>query len=442
MPGREQPLAARGRLRLLLVVLMVPIVAAYGIMARFSLNIPFIDDYPTILGFAVRYQALPGFGARVHFILADQYTEYKLVFIDTFTALQLAAVHHVSFTFDFWFGQLALLGLLVLFWKSYFTQEPDLLRRLLLFTPMVLLLFGLNYAEALDWVACCIGYLVTILLSLVSLHLLATPSIAPRRWVFACAAACALLACSISANAFLLLPLGSLALLARRAFVRAVLWSLCFVLALVPYFVHYAVEMHSGSGSRMLIPLFFLGFLGSAAPVARAAIPLGAFVLVTWLVAVYSRFYRTHASAMLGVTWLLGSAALAAIGRGRTGLSFSTVSRYQIYSDLFLIFCYGYLAHRIATSSLQARTRHRLYMAALVCSALFWLRADLVGYRILRARHGMVAAAFHAYHADPEHNSPMSFNDPVADRFFALYELRARETTNAAVAQGLYQPPR
>ena len=428
------------RVYLILAILLLPVAAAYAIMARFSLNVPLIDDYPTIMGFATRYEALPTAGARLHLILADQYTEYKLVFIHLFTAAQLALVHHLSFTFTFWIGNLALLAILLLFWKGFFTQERDLERRLLLFAPMVFFLFGLNYAEAVDWVACCIGYILTILLSLLSLRWLAERS--GRAWVFGSACLCALMACSIAANAFLLLPIGLVVLLPRRAFLRAAAWCATFFLALVPYFIHYARDMRGGSGSVLLIPLYFLSFIGGATPIMHTEILIGLIVLGLYIAALRSGFHRTHLWAMLAVTWLLGSAAMAAVGRGRTGLAFSQVSRYKVYGDLILLFCYGFLATRIAQGSLQFKTRRRLLAATLTFAVLFCIRGDRTGIHILRARNMMIHKAFDRYNADPQRNSPMYFDDAAADHFFAEYEVRARDETNAAVAAGLYAPPR
>jgi hypothetical protein len=427
---------------LLLGMLLLPIAAAYAIMARFSVNVPIIDDYDTIMDFAVRYQALPTAGARLHYILADQYVEYKLVFLHLFTAGQLALVHHLSFSFTFWVGNVALLALLFVSWSSFFAEERDLERRLLLFAPMVFFLFSLNYAEAVDWVACDIGYILTIVFSLLSLHLLAGETILTPIRVFACACLCALLACTIAANAFLLLPLGLLVLLPRRAYLRAVFWCACFLLALVPYLVHYAPDMHSGSGPFRLIPLYFLSFIGGASPIARSEIPAGCLVLAIYAAALRSGFHRTHRRATLAVTWLLASAALAAVGRGRTGVAFSRDSRYKIYADLILLFCYGFLATRAAQGSFEIKTKRRLLAATLAVAVLFCIKGDYAGVRILRTREQMVRAAFHRYRADPQHNSPMYFNQPAADGFFAQYEIRARDATNAAVAAGLYDPPR
>lgn len=432
--------ARPGEVPLLVGLLLLPVLVAYGVMAKFSLNVPFIDDYPTMMDFAARYEALPTAGARLHYILADQYTEYKLVFIHVFTAAQLAVVPHLSFTFTFWTGQLCLLGMLFLLWKSYFQWETELRRRLLLFLPVAFVLFSLNYGEALDWVACCIGYLMTMTLSLLALYLLASED--RRAWRLACACVAALLACTIAANAFLLGPLGLVALLPRRRFGAAVLWCAAFLLALVPYAVYYKPEMHSGSGSYGLIPVWFVSFLGAASPVHEAAIAAGLGVLVVYFAALRGGFYRTHPAAVLETTWLLGSAALAAIGRGRTGLEFSTVSRYKIYSDLFFIFCYGFLAWRVAHGRLPWTAQRRLLGVAVAGAALFCVLGDMQGYRILRGRHLMVVNAYRRYAEAPRVNSPMYFGDAKADGFFESYEIRARDETNAAVAAGLYLPPR
>ncbi len=132
----------------LFAVMLAPIAAAYAIMARYAVDMPFIDDYPTILGFCLKYERLQGAGARLHYILADQWVEYKLVCIHMISAVELALTHRVSFSLLFWVGNLALLPLLYLVWRCYLVSETDLRRRMVLFLPMVFLLFSMNYGEA------------------------------------------------------------------------------------------------------------------------------------------------------------------------------------------------------------------------------------------------------------------------------------------------------
>ncbi len=425
----------------LLGVMLLPIVMGYGIMARYAVNMPYIDDYPTILGFCVKYEGMHGTGARWHYILADQWVEYKLVCIHLISAAELALTHHVSFSLLFWVGNLSLLPLLYLVWRAYFMGEADVRRRLALFLPMVFLLFSMNYGEALDWTATSLGYIGTLTLALGSIQLLVPGEGRGERWRRAGACLCALVACLIAANAFLLAPIGLFLLLPRRAYGWAVAWCGAFGVALLPYFISFVRDVRFGHGSALLIPVFFFSFLGSALQYVRLAAPMGVVIAIIFVTAVRTGFWRTHPAATLGMGWLIVSAGLAAVGRGRTGLAFSVVSRYRIYSDLLLIFCYGYLAEWGVRASVTVAGKRRLYAGALAAAVVLSVHGEYQAANILKGRRGLLLAGAAYYQAAPRDHSPMHFANEATDASFAEQERDARAWVEAAERMGLYRLP-
>ncbi len=442
MGMREGLLGGRWLVRALLAVMLAPAVAAYAIMARYAVDVPFIDDYPTVIGFAVKYEALPSAGARLHYVLADQYIEYKLVFVHVLTAVELGVTHHASVSFLFWIGNLLLLPLLWLIWRMFGSAGAlaggSPARRLLVFLPAVFYLFSLNYWEALDWAATGLGYLGTIFFCLLAIYLLADGERSWWRDGGACGAA--LVACTIAANAFLLGPIGLWMYWRRRAWGWAAAWCAVFALALVPYWIHLTRVPRSGKGSAAAIPLFFLSFVGAGSLLVRLAVPTGVLVVGLFCWAVASGFFRRHRAAVLAAGWLLASSALAAVGRGRTGIEFSTAPRYKIYSDLLLIFCYGFAAERV--SALGARTRRVLLAGVVVVTGLFCGASERRAARELRTRRAMLMAGVDHYRRAPAVNSPMWFDVVEHDAFFAKEEVQAREEVTTAEREGLYTPPK
>ncbi len=436
---REGSRGGRGWVLVLVLAMLVPIVSAYAVMARYAVNVPFIDDYPTVIGFAVKYEGLPTAGARLHYVLADQYVEYKLVFVHVLTAAELAVTHHASVSLLFWVGNLLLLPLLWLIWKM-FGGEGTLKRRLVVFLPVVFYLFSLNYWEAVDWAATGLGYLGTIFFCLLAIYLLAGGERSRVRDGGACLAA--LVACTIAANSFLLGPIGLVVYWRRRAWGWAAAWCGVFGLALVPYWIYFARVPRSGNGSAAVIPLFFLSFIGAGSLLVRLALATGVVILGLYGWAAMTSFRRRHAAAVLGAGWLLASSALAAVGRARTGMEFSTVPRYKIYSDLLLIFCYGFVAERVWASGLGVRTRRVLLAGVVVLTAAFCGASQVRASRELRDRRAMLMAGVEHYRAAPTVNSPMWFAMPEHDVFFAVEEVRAREEVEAAEREGLYAPPK
>ena len=77
---------------------------------------------------------------------------------------------------------------------------------------------------------------------------------------------------------------------------------------------------------------------------------------------------------------------MIADGRGNFGLQAAYASRYKIYSGLFLIFCFHFVANR-ATQSGVSRARNRLlYQAAVLASVLDCARGDVAAWRLLSQR--------------------------------------------------------
>ncbi len=431
----------RGLQALLVGLLLVPIVTAYAIMARYAVDVPFIDDYRTLVGFAVKYTALPTASARLHYIFADQYTEYKMVLLHLLTASELAISHHVSMALEYWIGNLSLLPLLYLIWLMFARGASSLERRLLVFLPVVFYLFSLNYWEALDWAATGVAYLGTIVLSLLAIYLLAEEG-GRRGWRDAAACLAALAASLISLTGFLLGPLGLAVLVRRRAWRTAWAWCGVFALALTPYLLSYTrAGANPGTGPAIWIPKYFLTFVGGGAMMVRFAVPAGVLVLVLFAIAVRTGFYANHKAAVLGAGWLLGCAAMAAIGRGRTGAEFAASPRYKIYSDLLLIFCYGFLAERLAFSRLSPRSRRWVYAGTLTLTACFCVAAQHQAATSLRERRAMLLAGVEHYRQAPAANSPMFFNVPQFDRFFADFEVQARKDVGDAEREGIYHLP-
>ena len=452
MPGPRQRLQEPS-VPVLLAVLLLPIVAAYAIMARFAFNLPIADDYHAILDFASTFEALPTLREKLLLIPNFQHIDYKFVFEHLVVALDLAFGQHVHLGLLTLAGNLFLLPILALLWFILTPAEASLRGRLLFFLPIPFLFITLNYAEAVDFPTAALDYFPSILFSLLALHLLSQP---PRRlaaWAFPLACLFALLAYFAAANSFAAAPLGLFVLLPRRQFGRLFAWLATFALGLLPYLVHYQAMPRQATRAFLTMPLFLLSFLGAAAPFIPLFVPTGLIFVAVYVIALRTGFFRSHPSAVLMATWLIASAVLAAVGRSESGLGASTASRYRMFSDLMAAFCYSWGALRVrsavrnpdtpspAVTHSTKRTR-RLYVLTLAVAVLLCCRGDLMGYRLLRARRLNLITGLERFQADPARNSPLYFADPANDAKFASAEIEARQQLQTALANGLYTLPR
>ena len=315
-----QNVTARQRIKFLLAfAVLLPGIVAFGILYRQALPLPYQDDYGTILAFAADYDQLPSLTTKVLYIATAQSNEYKLGFEHSIVAAEIEVTRHLNFSFLTALGDLFLIPLAYLLWRTYQGDESDLNRRLLAFLPISFLFFSLTYWENLNWTTTGLTNIPVIFFSLLAIYLLLPrkmiePTLA--RLLLACLAAA--LAAFTSANGFLLGPVGLLVLLARRAYARALVWCASFLLPLAAYLYHYTRLVHPADiGSYLTRPLFFLAFLGCGAiPFRWPAAVLGIVILrILWL-AFRARFDRTNPVAFYFTAWIVATALLVAWVRG------------------------------------------------------------------------------------------------------------------------------
>ena len=433
-------LTARPKVTLLLVLgVLLPAVAAGGILCQQALPEPYRDDYHTILAFSTDYDKLPTFTTKVLFIATAQSNEYKLAFEHSIVASELELTRHLNFSFLTVLGNLFLLPLGYLLWRTYQEETGDLNRRLLAFLPISLLFFALIYWDDLNWATTGLQNIPVILWSLLAIYLLLSgKTIGPARPRLLLACVAAALAAFASANGFLLAPVGLCILLVRHAYVRSLLWCTSFVLPLGAYLYHYTFLVHPADGASYVTrPLFFLAFLGcGAVPFRWPAAMLGLVILRILCLAVRSRFDRTNPVSFYFTVWIVATALLVSWVRG--AVSFAIGSRYSIYSILLLVFCYSFLTHYVS-DRWPAISRKIFYVVCLVLAFNLCLLADIYAYKNLGARRQMVLSGIEFYRANPQVNSPMI--DPIFLRSLAeerAYEQRA--LTNA-IQMHLYTLP-
>jgi hypothetical protein len=426
---------------LLVLVVLLPAIVALGILYRQSLPAPYQDDYTTILAFAVDYNQLPTLQKKLLYIAAAQSNEYKLGFEHSIVAFEIELTHDLNFGFLNTLGDLFLLPLGYLLWRTYREDKNDLRRSLLAFLPISFLFFSLTYWENLNWVTTGLQNIPVIFFSLLAVYLLLSRNMVEPPWTrlsLACLAAA--LAAFTSANGFLLGPVGLLVLLPRRAYARSLVWCASFVIPLVVYLYHYTRLVHPVMRTSYITrPLFFLAFLGCGAVPSRwPAAVLGVVIVGVFWLAVRSRFDRINPVAFYFTVWIVGTALLVAWVRGAA--IFGIGSRYSIYSILVLIFCYSFLSQFLAGRG-PSCNRKRFYVACLGLAVCICLFANIHAYGKLGGRRQMVLTGIELYRADPQANSPM-IDQNLLKGFPAEREYEQRALTNAIQKHVYTLPPK
>lgn len=439
-----------------LALVLLPAVAFYALLLRFYTAVPLIDDYWHLLAFALQWHETAGAGARLGLLLHAQVGPYKLIFDHALLGLQLGLFGKLNFPLMILLGNLTVLGIFVLLWKN--TPRSDAGRsRFLPLLPVSLLLFSLNYSETVDWAVSGLQQPAVILFSLAAVHFLVKRPASTRDFVLACTFG--LLASATYANGVLVWPVGLLFLLLRvrelpraRLLLQALAWSACFLASLFVYLSH-----STGSGITARAPLlqqalFLLSFCGGGMenmhhrPVPYISVVLGVGIAAVLLLAVRSRYDRRNPYFFFSMLWIVATAVVVANARVGMGLHVSLSSRYKIYCDLLLIFCYEYGLDRFRARKEAAATAARplrLYLGASIAAALvFCVGSDVVGGVFLAKRKQRAEAAMRAYLASPGSASPMFLVEDVLSPEELAQEDLARQELNDAVRAGIYTPPR
>jgi hypothetical protein len=421
---------------LLLFAVLLPAVAAFGILYRQALSVPFEDDYSAILAFASGYEQLPTFTSKVLDIATARHNEYRLGFEHFVVASELEFHHHLNFGFLTGLGDLLLLPIAYLLWLTYREEESGLDRRLLAFLPISLCFFSLTYWENLNWAMTGLQNTPVILFSFLAIYLVASNKIHTRAHLLVGCVAAALAAFS-SANGFLLGPVGLLIFKQKRSYAASLAWCASFVVPLAAYLYHYTPSPNPMHRFFYITrPLFFLGFLGGVIPFPRLAVLLGLVVLTVVLLAVRSRFDRANPVAFYFTLWILVTGCLAAWVRGAA--TYSIASRYSLYSCLLLIFCYSFLAHYLP-SCLSTFNWTRFYVTAIVIAASLGFVSNVRAYGSLGERRRMVLLGIELYRARPDVNSPMI--DPRIEITAPLEKAYEQGVLTEAIQKGIYSLP-
>jgi hypothetical protein len=440
----ENPAGRTRTIVLMLLAVALPVLLAYEIMYLQAINVPALDDYRVILAFATDYHELSSVKTKLVEIATRQNNDYKLVFTHLVVALELELTGHLNFGFLITLGNLFLLPLAYLLWRTYQTDQGVLAERLKEFLPISILLFSLMYWETVNWAMAGLQNLSVILFSFLAIYLLIPKGRAPSRGLVLLGCLSAVLAAFSSANGFLLGPIGFWILLRRRAYADGLAWCVSFVLPVICYlyrYTPYSVSIQATHRTSYLkLFYYFLAFLGCVipgrnSPHAGQLMPavLGFAVLIVILLAIRARFDRSNPVAFYFTVWILATAMVVAVLRGAMAF------RYSIYSLLLLIFCYAFLREYLP-GRWSFINRRRFFAGAVVLPVGLCVFSDIIGYQHLAARRRMVLAGIQYYRSNPQSNSPMI--DPVFRAAFPLGEdAFERDTLSKAIQQRIYALP-
>lgn len=432
-------------------LIFTPIVVFYALLIRETVNIPFLDDYYAVLGFATNWSRLHTAHEKALDLLTSQHNEYKLIFENVLLAGGYQLFHHINFAILSTIGNLLVLPLFLVIYLIWRKDSGAVKEPLILFIPVAWLLFQFQYYSLLDWAMVALQNIAVILFSLLAIYLLSLD----ERPAFYFSLASLVLAICSSGNGFFLVPIGILMLIQFRRPVRLASWLLVSALMLAIYLYRYnfqSSQAHAGGSVASSIlhisPLYSLAFLGAS--IARygsymPAVTLGVCLAVVFVYMIVDKAYSDRPALFYSVCFIMITSIAVSGLRSDFGIAQSLVSRYRIYSNLLLALIYLYGMAKLQPR-LQSR-RSQLATAATVAFVAigFNLGSTHAGFKLLRMRTELTKEGMRRWEHGEQSitDAPGPANeDPVIRRQrlngnYAPVDQELRD----AISSGVYSPP-
>jgi len=341
------------------LICLIPIVAFFGMVWRYALNIPFWDDYDAVLLFLVKYFDAPTIIQKLYLIFS-QHNEHRIVFNKLITLSQLYLNGVVDFRQLIFIGNIGLIGILGVLYYVLGTQK----NKFLFLIPVSFLLFQPQYWENIHWAMASLQNFYVIFFAFLSILLISKGG----RIFFLLGIIFAVLATFTQGNGMFVFPIGVGILLYQRKYASFSIWLLMMLLCVGLYFHGYIQPAQHPSVLKafynpLLTLRYFFSFIGASFGFNKSFSPyIGIATLIYFLIITVKKYFRQNIIVYGLFCFLFLSAAAAAVTRSGFGLEQALASRYSIISILFYILIY--------LSLIEIYTSLKKYIVIFICAAI------------------------------------------------------------------------
>jgi hypothetical protein len=303
----------------------------------FSLNIPYADDYDSVLGFLNQFVAAENYIQKAT-ILFNQHNEHRLVF-NHLVQLLFLGFGEINFRYLIFFGNFGWFILIYVIWRYSESREMSITE----YSPVIITLLSFCAWETMTMATPAIQFHFQILFSIASILMM-------TRQKFTYAIIFTALSVFTSAGGLLSIPILCLYYLVEKKWSKLAIAIGCSFLLVFVYFtlLHYRQPTHHPDLLIALkMPIDFILFIfavaGSFGMINKlgiaSAITFGAISMT--LFAIKAPFiYKKNSFLFWTAAYIFITILSIDLSRVGFGLEYSQSSRYTIFAILLLVVLY------------------------------------------------------------------------------------------------------
>lgn len=333
-----------------LILIAIPVVVFWYWFFAFAVDAPMWDDF-VLTDFMLHLSQNPPFVEKLRLFFA-QHNAHRIVYDRVITYLVWLLTGKMDFRLMMLVGNLSLMGLLALFWRVFRAERLSAWQ----FVPVPMLLLTMQGYENTYWAMAALQNYTVLFFVLTSLYCLAV-SVSGDKGNFTWAIVLAILATFTSGNGQMTFFIGILLLIYQGKWRKLGIWCLSMIPTLALYFWGYKRLPQELFTSKFFINFFaFNGAAFADGNQYKVALMVGILIfgwlmgLFVWkvLLPLLKKYPSSVQESMLGVqAWFvflcITSLLVAASHLEELPIHETLVSRYKIYSHLFLIISYLWL---------------------------------------------------------------------------------------------------
>jgi len=305
------------------------IIYYFYLLLKYTLNIPFWDDYLT-LDFLAHFVKTASISEKISLLLSQE-EEHRLVFRRLLYLLSYWISGEVNFKYLCYAGNLFLFGIVIFLAWTFLNKHFEFIY----FVPVIFIIFsGQHYATSF-WTESSIVYYSSNYFIIISLYCISKNSIK----YFIVSIILAVFAVFSYGNGFVVFLIGILLLIYQKRYQQLAIYCVILLLVSGIYFYEYKTPVSSNN----LIENFnlsafiktLLSFIGGISPYYSISIMFGllGFGFIFYLT--YKQYYKKNLFIYSILLYLLITGIIVAINR-----PLGNVMRYKFYHSLFLVFFY------------------------------------------------------------------------------------------------------